>query len=72
MGVLVIPLSIWGLSFLGLSFLIGVLLLVLIDKAKMLRFLSENKRITVVMVLSMAIGALLIFKIWTYFHFPWI
>jgi hypothetical protein len=70
MGIIVIPLSIWGLSLLGLSIIIGALLLTLVEKTKVLSFLSESKRTAVVMVLSLAIGGFIIVKIWMYFNLP--
>ena len=72
MGVFVIPLSIWGLSMLGLSLQIGVMLFSLVEKTRTLRFLSENNRIAVVMIVSLVIGGFIIVEIWKYFHFPFI
>jgi len=72
LGVLVLPLSIWGLSMLGLSLLIGAILFLLVEKTRLLRFLSENNRIAVIMIISLVMGGVIIVTIWQYFNWPFI
>ena len=70
MGVLVIPLSIFGLSIMILSILIGVLLMAFVEKTGLLKFLSDNIRTAIVMTLALVIGGFIIAQIWLYYHFP--
>jgi hypothetical protein len=70
MGLIVIPLTILGLSALGISILIALPLYLIADRYTKFESLGENTQAAIILLPSFLLGGFITVQIWLYFQIP--